>query len=238
MLPVIATGGVVVLAVLTNGCAHGPRPAAHGSASIATESRTLPPQRSLFRVRYRGAEGAGSLRLALYRVAANAYQLRATDTFGRAVWSLSVRDGLSQLLDYRSRRYCETQDEVRIPEVALAPLPLERLPDVLAGGLPALPAEGERPGSGEFLDRRGRRWTIRIDGDGDGGVLVAWTLWESGTPALWWSRLEKGGVLSHRQGSQFRWRLSVTEPMEGPLEPLEPPADFLSVDCARLGGSG
>jgi len=171
------------------------------------------------------------MRLALYRADRNRFQLRASDTFGRSLWDLSVADGNYRILDHRSSRYCESKDEVHVPAIALAPLPVDRLPDMLSGRLPVAPAAGERFETGEFRDEKGRRWTVEFGS----GMLESWTLWEANEPSLWWRRQERGGVLSHRKGSQVRWRMNVLEPMTEPLADLESPPSFERVDCSLLG---
>jgi len=51
---------------------------------------------------------------------------------------------------------------------------------------------------------------------------------------LWWQRRDHGGVLSHRDGAQFRWRRSVTEPLSEAPPALAIPAGYVTADCAEL----
>ncbi len=166
------------------------------------------------------------------------YQVRASDPFGRNLWSLELRAGRVRFVDHRLREHCETGREVRIPEIALTPLPIDRLPDLLEGRVPASPADpsavGPDPGSvarpEDFRDPEGRRWTARYAGP----EAQAWTLWEDEEPFLWWQRQDRGGVLSHRAGSQFRWRRAVSEALSGEIDPLEAPPAYSLVECQGL----
>ncbi len=182
--------------------------------------------RSLFRVRYQGPEGGGSLRLVMRQVAAERFQLQASDTFGRAVWSLDldVQDVL--LVDHRRKEACVAGTELRVPEMALRPLPLPAVARVLASQTP-LPAPAEVDPS-DWTDDDGRRWTARWEDD----LLASWTLWQAGEPQLWWSRQPRGGVLSHRDGSQFRWRQVTREKLlPSSYRPIEAPAEYRFGAC-------
>ena len=132
-------------------------------------------------------------------------------------------------VEHRQRRYCVADSDLRIPELALGSLDLDRLPAVLAGEMPASPAHhGSDPS--DFVDDQGRRWTSeRVDGS-----LDAWTQWRQGRPLLWWKRRAPGGVLSHLDGAQFRWRRSVVEPLAGRPPELEVPAGYLRAGCDEL----
>ncbi len=132
------------------------------------------------------------------------------------------------IVDHRARTFCSTRERPRIPEVILATLPPEVLPRVLRGALPVEPPGGV--GGAEeldFTDGDGNRWTATLDG----GEVASWTLWENAAPAVWWSRQPRGGILSHRDGAQFRWRLTVAEPLADPDLTLEVPAGYLPADC-------
>ena len=78
-----------------------------------------------------------------------------------------------------------------------------------------------------FSGTDGRRWTAKLDS----GRPRSWILWQGDRPILWWSRQNVGGVLSHRQGTQFRWRELVREPMDSPLSGLEVPSGYQPVEC-------
>jgi outer membrane biogenesis lipoprotein LolB len=182
----------------------------------------------LFQVRYSGPEGEGSLRLVLRLREAESYQLLAADTLGRARWSLQLRQGRTLLLDHRQKTYCEGGDDLRLGEQSLVLLPVSVLPRLLLNELPLAPADLQSvEGSGEFQQSDERRWSIRRQD----GVLTAWTLWIAEEPTLWWTRHGKGGILSHRDGSQFRWRQVVVEPLATGLSDLDVPTDYLQIPC-------
>jgi hypothetical protein len=182
----------------------------------------------LYRVRYEGPGGGGGLRLVLRVAAADRFSIAASDPFGRAVWSLSLAASETLVVDHRRAEYCTTGADVRVPEAALAPLPVGMLPSVLLGRLPVSPGASESADELELIDREGRRWTARFVG----GELASWTLWDDSSPSLWWlAQGRGGGVLSHRGGSQFRWRETAAEPLAAGAEVLEPPAGYSLVDC-------
>ena len=60
---------------------------------------------------------------------------------------------------------------------------------------------------------------------------ASWTLWADGRPLLWWGRQPAGGILSHREGAQFRWRETVAEPLSGDLRELTVPPDYRRGAC-------
>lgn len=223
--------GLVALGL--GGCTAGLRgpapPAAGKGAGAESVAAAGEGRRELYRVGYQGPSGGGSLRLALLVAAEEGYQARASDGFGRALWSLEVSADRATLVDHRQRRYCVSDGELEIPELALGALPLERLPAVLAG---ELPAEPRRPADdrGDFVDAAGRRWTSSVAGD----RVEAWTLWREGRPLVWWKRSEPGAVLSHRDGAQLRWRRSVAEALEAPLAALVVPAEYTAAGCEEL----
>jgi hypothetical protein len=182
----------------------------------------------LFRVNYRGPDGGGNLRLVLRLAAADDFQLAASDLVGRALWSLAYRGAETLIVDHRRNEYCATGREVRVPEAALAALPLEMLPLVLLGRLPvAVDERDAAAGKIDVLDSLGRRWTARLEE----GAPKSWTLWRAEEPSVWWLAQPRGGILSHRSGSQFRWRESVAEALDGALEPQPPPSDYAQVEC-------
>jgi len=182
--------------------------------------------RALYRVRYEGPEGAGSLRLVMRQVAADRFQLQASDAFGRAVWSLDLAGEEVLLVNHRQREACVSGSELRVPEVALRPLPLPAVARVLASQTPlAAPPAADRA---DWTDDAGQRWTARWEGE----LLASWTLWQTGEPRLWWSRQPRGGVLSHRDGSQFRWRQVTREQLlPSSYRRLEAPAEYRFGEC-------
>lgn len=223
---------LAAVAVLLAACAGLPPPeASPGKASEAPPGEALgrPGEaafQSLFRVRYEGPDGAGSLRLVQRQVAPERFQLQAADTFGRAVWSLDLDGGEVLLVDHRRRRACLSGGELRVPEVALRPLPLPAVARVLGSRTPLDPPAGADPE--DWTDAAGQRWTSRWEE----GELAAWMLWQEGEPQLWWSRLPGGGVLSHRDGSQFRWRRTAREELDPTgYRRLEAPEGYELGEC-------
>ncbi len=197
-------------------------------AGIADFDSELSDKQYLFQVRYTGPEGAGSLRLVLRVHEATSFQLLAADTLGRARWSLQLRQGRTLLLDHRQETYCEGGDDLRLGEQSLVLLPISVLPRLLLNELPLASPDLEAvEGSAEFEENDERRWSIRRED----GELSAWTLWLSDEPTLWWTRQGKGGILSHRDGSQFRWRLVVAEPLATGMSDLAVPTDYLQIRC-------
>lgn len=181
---------------------------------------------TLYRVRYEGADGAGGLRLVLRQVAADRFQLQAADTFGRAVWSLDLDGDEVLLVNHRQRHACVAGSELRVPELALRPLPLIAVPRVLNARTPLMAPAGVD--KSDWTDDTGQRWTVRRQGD----QLVSWTMWQAGEPRLWWSQQPRGGVLSHRDGSQFRWRQVTREALlPTDYRRLEVPAEYSLREC-------
>ena len=223
---------LAALATAFSACSSISAPAPIVPQGGITESVPSAASQTLYRVRYEGPEGAGSLRLVMRRLATDRFQLKAADSFGRAVWSLDLDGQEVLLVNHRRKEACVSGSELRVPEVALRPLPLPAVARVLASRTP-LPAP---PGvdRADWTDEAGQRWTARWEGD----LLASWTLWQSGEPQLWWSRQPRGGVLSHRDGSQFRWRETAREKLlPANYQRLEPPADYDFGQCREGGGA-
>ncbi|TNF84818.1 MAG: hypothetical protein EP299_00370 [Acidobacteria bacterium] len=184
---------------------------------------------SLFRVRYGGPKRDGGLRLILRLDTSDRFQLAAADVLGRALWSMELYDGQVLLVNHAEKTYCVAGEELAIPEVALDPLPVRALPNVLLGYLPVeLAADSLTADDGfDFSDPAGRRWT----GSLETGKPSNWMLWEGAQPVLWWTRQDKGGILSHRQGAQFRWKTVVREPLEDGFERLAVPDGYRRAAC-------
>lgn len=161
------------------------------------------------------------MRLILKLESRDRYLIETKDRFGRGLWRVDHDPERTVLIDDRRNTYCESEGGIRIPEIALESLPLEELPAILLGRLPGdLTALGT-PGS--YRDPRGRRWTVGVS---------SWTVWQGGEPWLWWGRDEEGeGVLSHREGSQLRWRQVAGERLAGELELVRLESSFVLVDC-------
>ena len=223
----------LALATLTlSACAQMPTPTPVPRGGISSSVEPA-PARTLYRVRYEGPDGGGSLRLVVRQVAADRFQLQASDTFGRAVWSLDLDGDDVLLVNHRERQACVAGGELRVPELALRPLPLPAVARVLAARTPVrVPAGADRS---DWTDETGRRWTASWEGD----RLEAWTLWQEGEPRLSWRRQGRGGVLSHLAGSQFRWRQVTREKLQpSTYRRLEAPADYRFGECRSEAAPG
>lgn len=224
---------LAALAVLgcVSGGAGGPGGQLPSQMSTTTSWAIAPHElgtQSLFRVQYDGPEGDGGLRLVMRIETSQRFQLSATDSLGRAVWSVDVEPAEAVLVYHREKAYCVTSGEVRLPETALAPLPLRSLPRVLLGDVPVPAADrGLTFSQGGFVDAAGRRWSARTNGE----APTAWTLYDPDGPLLWWTAQGKGGILSHREGVQFRWRRSVRENLTETLSTLPVPAGYERRSC-------
>ncbi len=217
----------VLLLALTAACARLPAARPLPGAPPPPGVAALTAEQTLYRVQYQGEAGGGSLRLVLRRQTDERFQIQTSDTLGRALWSLDFASGSALLVDHRERVVCTAGSELRVPEVALAPLPLSALPRVLAGRAPLLPPAPVADPL-DWIDAAGRRWSLRRDGD----EIVSWMMWRSGEPQLWWQRQPRGGILSHREGSQFRWRTVVSEPLAaGVYRPLQAPPEYRRELC-------
>lgn len=213
-------------AALALACAACTQLAAPPAPPAPPGSRPPGSAQTLFRVHYEGPGGGGSLRLVMRQAAPDRFQLRAADTFGRAVWSLDVEGEQVLLVDHRRQEACRAGGELRIPEIALRPLPLPAVARVLDGRTPLpAPAGADRT---DWTDDTGQRWTARWENDG----LASWTLWQVGEPQLWWTRQPRGGILSHRDGSQFRWRRTAREELTAAeYRRLEAPGEYRLGEC-------
>jgi hypothetical protein len=181
---------------------------------------------SLFRVQYQGLEGSGALRLVLRIGSPERYSIETKDRFGRGLWRIEGAPGAHRLVDDRRKVYCISEEGIRIPEIALEALPLGDLPAILFDRLPG----GLEPaaGAGEYRDRQGRRWTVTLADD----EPTAWTFWEAGEPRIWWLREAAGEArLSHRAGTQLRWKRVAVEPLPGELDPVVVEESYEQIPC-------
>lgn len=219
--------------VLAGGCAHAPtvNPVPEREAGITPglAVEDLGTQ-SLFRVRYQGAAGSGSFRLVLKLERSDRYLVETKDRFGRGLWRIEADSAEKVLIDDRRRVYCTTEGGIRIPEMAMESLPLSQLPAILLGRLPGDLKPGD---DGDYRDVEGRVWRVNTTG----AELSGWTLLEEEEPWVWWSREASGnGVLSHRTGTQLRWRLVAIEPMSGEIQGLVLTPDYFEIACENWPG--
>lgn len=201
------------------------------------------PSQRLFRLRFEGPQGDGTLRLVLRLASSERYRLSVSDRLGRPVYTLSAAPGTGLLLDHRRRRFCALPGSIRVEGVPVDPLPLPALPRLLLGRLPVPPAEapgsdalsskvGEAAEEVEVVDSEGRRWTA-VTADGD--EVASWILWEQGEPAAWWRALAEERVLSDRvRGVQMTWREVAREALPLPLDVVGIPAGFAEGGCGDL----
>jgi hypothetical protein len=233
----LRTGGLLLAAAAALGCARpglAVATAATGpGAQVGSEPWQIPASelatQRLFRLRYDGPEGQGSLRLTLRLAAADRYRLTVADVAGRPLSTLSVEAGEGLWVEPREERYCRLRSAVELEALPSLRLPLAALPAVLLGRLPAAPS-GRPPRLGprfEYRDAEGRRWGAGMAA----GEVVSWTLWEAGEPAAWWRRRGEEAILSERRrGVQMRWREVAKEPLAELPPPPEVPAGYRS-DC-------
>jgi hypothetical protein len=224
--------GVLVLG-LALACAHTPT---LGSGQAGTKIEWVVPERlvgtqHLFRVALSGQGAGGNGRLSLVLAAPDRYQLKAADALGRGLWNFEFGPAGWLLVDARRQLYCRGSGGPALPEVDLGVLPPEGLPALLLGFLPVPPATLDGSSATlHWLDASGRRWTARRDDT----RAVAWTLWQAERPLAWWTRVEDGGILSHRNGVQVRWREVAGEPVPGPVAALAPPMGYRETSCDEL----
>lgn len=217
------------VALLALACTTAPRPTPPLAPGPATSPWEIPPSdlhtQRLFRLRYEGPEGEGSLRLTLWLAEPTRYRVSTVDPAGRAFWSLSVEGEEGLWLDHRGARFCRFTGELGLGPVPLSPFPLPALPALLLGRVPAAAAEPLEAGADHlrFLDEAGRPWSAETSA----GEIRSWTLWEEGEPAVWWHRQGAEAFLSERdRGVQVRWREILREPLAALPPPPEVPPSY------------
>ena len=195
------------------------------------------PTQRLYRVSYDGPEGKVGFRLTLYLASREHYRMDAADTLGRRVWSLAVEPGGEALwLDHRQRRYCATRGAREQTFVPIAHLPLEALPRLILGRMPALPAGEVLEGGGKiaYRDSRGQEWNGMLEN----GSLAWWSLLRDGEAVAWWRNHEGENIFSDRRGGQqVRWTEQVRELLETPLSGLEVPEKYREGACGTQLGT-
>lgn len=210
----------------SGGCGSTAAVAPLPAPGAADEAGVEAAEQRIYRLRYTGPEGAGTLRVVLRLESFDRFTLQASDTFGRRVWDLDVDRRRALWIDHRQRSLCQLEaDAIVLQELAIGPLSARSIARLLLSRLPVeLPSTGDGPFA--MVDDLGRRWTGKRDGEG----LVQWTLWLAGEPEVWWSREERGGVLSSRDGAQARWRLRLAEPLATEFVAVTP-SDYSWVTC-------
>ena len=229
---------VLLIVPLWAACAGRRAPLSMTGQAPATTPGLAPVDYStqkILRVKYQGEGGQLHFRLVARLTDDEHYQLSAADPIGRPLWALEYDHPEVHFIDHRAGVECRTRESLAISELALETLALKDLPAVLAGRLPkGLIPPGGGDGQSEFLDPSGRKWTVVARGS----AVERWTMWAGEKPLLWYQAVEKGGILSHRGGSQFRWRLGLSETMDVPPEPLRSPRKAVVVDCDELARAG
>ncbi len=221
-----------------------PAPAPRLPSESGGRAWEIPPAafatQRLYRVGYQGPEGKLGLRLTLYLVGPSDFRMDAADGVGRRVFSLEVRSSAAAAgaaptalwLDHRNKVYCRLSPSGLPRDLPLANLPLEALPRLLLGVMPAPPASelAEHGGKLSFRDAAGQEWSGSV---GAGGRLEAWTLSEAGQPIAWWQRQPSETIYSDRRaGLQVRLEEHVVEPLKARPSPLLVPEGYLESACA------
>jgi len=191
------------------------------------------PTQRLYRIKYSGPEGDAGFKLTLYLEGPNRYRLLASD-LGRKLWSLSVdSQGEALWIDYRGKEYCRSDAASELRFVPLAELPLNAMPKLLLGSIPAVPATGLNRSVDRisFLDARGQLW--------NGGFaeeqLEWWSLVDSGEATVWWRREGRGGTFVDRPGGQrVSWTEIVSEVLEVPLAAVSIPTKHREGRCSEV----
>lgn len=202
----------------------------------------------LYRVSYQGPEGKLGFRLTLYLMGAADFRMDAADGVGRRVFSLEVAPGPAPAgaegsapapasaalwLDHRNKVYCRLAPSGLPRDLPLANLPLEALPRLLLGVMPAPPAGElvEQEGKISFKDAAGQEWSGSL---GASGALEGWTLAQAGQPIAFWQRQPSETIYSDRRaGLQVRLQEQVVEQLAARPAALQIPDGYLESVCGR-----
>jgi hypothetical protein len=178
----------------------------------------------------------GSLRLVLRMWSPERFELAASDSLGRSLWSLRSSGAAAFWSDRDRGAPCALAGDrpIRWPRFGLT-LPASDLPALLLGRLPeppAAPAEARIGGESEIEAASGRRYRLTVAG----GLPVRWTLTgEPGDGILTWTRDGDGGRLEATGTEPFeiRWRRVSREAVAGP-PPSPPRGPVTECDLADL----
>ncbi len=186
----------------------------------------------LYRISYQGPDGSLSFRLTLYLVDRNSFRMEAADGIGRRIFSLELNaEGRALWLDHRNQLFCRLSKDALPRDLPLAKLPLEALPRLLLGFMPATPAREVAQDSGKisYRDAAGQEWSGSRD---VAGVLEWWTLAENGEAVAYWQRHAEENIYSDRKaGLQVRLQEQVVEPMRQLPAAVEIPAGYREGTC-------
>jgi hypothetical protein len=246
--PGTAWGLLSIVLLLAAGCGPAgkfgrPERIPTGDMPWEIPSSALGSQR-LYRVSYQGPEGKLAFRLTLYLETPESFRMDAADGVGRRIFSLEVGPppaapaaaaggGQALWLDHRNKEYCRLESSGLPRDLPLANLPLEALPRLLLGMMPAQPKSELARAGGKisYLDGAGRHWSGSLDA---GGLLEWWTLVEAGEAIAWWQRQPEETIYSDRlAGLQVRLQQQVVEPLKAKPSRLEIPAGYAESACGR-----
>jgi hypothetical protein len=204
---------IALLLVLSGGCVASAPTAAPTVPGAAPWQIPRDEQgyQSLLRIQIATERGDASLRAVLRLASARQYEIAASDSLGRQLWTLSVAPGSALWQDHRKRQACWLGGEILLPDLGLPALRLAVLPALLLGRVPIEPAadsgHAAAASGGEVVDARGR-WKWLADGE----EILSWTHSQGEVPVLWWRREGGTGILSARtQGVQVRVRRVLKE---------------------------
>lgn len=235
---------LLLLLLALAGCGLPGRPERIPSGGRAWE---IPPaaldSQRLYRIGYQGPEGKLAFRLTLYLMAANHFRMDAADGVGRRIFSLELAPAVAGgalpaapvalFLDHREKQYCRLASSGLPADLPLANLPLEALPRLLLGVMPAQPAGelAQEEGKISYLDAAGQKWSGQVGAD---GLLQWWTLAEGGEAVAFWQRQPAETIYSDRKaGLQVRLQEQVVERLASRPAPLEIPPGYAEIVCVR-----
>lgn len=231
----LAVGAAVALGCASTGSPVTGVAQIFGRSAPTVQAWNLPPEvypsQRLYRVRYQGPEGKLGFRLTLYLASPEQYRMDAADTLGRQVWSLAIEpDDQAVWVDHRREEFCRTRGASEQTFVPIAYLPLEALPRLILGRMPARPLGEVEMGEGKIVyrDDQGQTW----NGVESEGQLEWWSLLREGEAVAWWRRHGDENIFSDRRGGQqVRWTEQVAETLATPLESLEIPERYREGIC-------